>query len=149
MPIVYVPEENHVVRYVSWARLRKDENDNVIGVLGAAFRLREDEEFLSSTWAEFHKQPTREENIHAAINTIRASKLEVKPKSGFAIGLVADIKAACLARPKNHKIRVIHESEDDNKAHTALRGWPRDDEDLLNLLAEEPWAEHRLNSAVP
>ncbi|MGT2502529.1 hypothetical protein ACVOMS_20245 [Bradyrhizobium guangxiense] len=53
MPIAYLPETDHCVRYVPWARLRKDEEDNVIGILGAAFRLRDEEDYLSATWAEF------------------------------------------------------------------------------------------------
>jgi hypothetical protein len=53
MTITYLPDDHHVVRYVPWARLRKDEHENVIGVLGAAFRLRDGEQYLSATWAEF------------------------------------------------------------------------------------------------
>jgi hypothetical protein len=72
MPITYLPPEDHVVRYVPWARLRKDEEDNVIGVLGAAFRLREGEEYLSATWAEFFKKSIHCEAVESAVKAIRA-----------------------------------------------------------------------------
>jgi hypothetical protein len=54
-----------------------------------------------------------------------------------------------MADPKKHRIRIIHEAESDNPAHAALRGWPRDNDDLLNLLAEEVWCDSILNSTVP
>jgi hypothetical protein len=148
MATTYVPDNNHIVRYVPWARLRKDENDNVIGVLGAAFRLRPDEEYLSATWAEFFGGEHKE-NLDCAVHAIRASDIDVRPKSGFAIGEVAAIKERCLADRNRHKIRVIHEKEDDNPAHAALRLWPRDNDALLELLAENDWAETLLNTDVP
>ncbi len=58
------------------------------------------------------------------------------------------IKETCLADKGKHKIRIIHEPEDDNKAHTALRGWPRDNDDLLNLLADEAWSSFVLNKNI-
>jgi hypothetical protein len=149
MPITYLPDSDHCVRYVPWARLRKDEDDSVIGVLGAAFRLRDDEDYLSATWAEFHAGATHDDRVAASVRTIRASTIDVRPKSGFAVGCVSEIKAACLADQRKHKIRVIHEGESDNPAHAALRGWPRDNDDLLNVIAEDIWCDVILNAAVP
>jgi hypothetical protein len=45
-------------------------------------------------------------------------------------------------------VRIVHEPEDDNKAHAAVRRIPRDDELLLEQLASEAWAEVVLNSAI-
>jgi hypothetical protein len=146
MPITYLPPDDHVVRYVPWARLRKDEDDNIVGVLGAAFRLREDEEYLSATWAEYFAG-SHAERIVAAVKTVRASKLKVSARSGFAVGNVQRIKDACLDKGR-HKIRIIHEAEDDNQAHTALRLWPRDNEDLLNSLADDAWSAYVLNRDI-
>jgi hypothetical protein len=148
MPIKYLPDEDHVVRYVPWARLRKDEEDNVIGVLGSAFKLRDNEQYLSATWAEFFPGP-HADCIVAAIKVIRNSRMQVKPRSGFAVGNVRRVKDTCVADEKKHKIRVIHEPEADNTAHTALRGWPRDNDPLLELLAEDAWSETILNKNVP
>jgi hypothetical protein len=149
MSTVYLPEPDHCVRYVPWARLRKDEHDNVIGILGAAFRLRDDETYLSATWVEFFPGPDHRYQLEAAVRAIRASKISVRPKSGFAVGCVSEIKKACINDPKQHKLRIIHEAETDNPAHAALRGWPRDNDDLLNLLAEKVWCDPVLNVDVP
>jgi hypothetical protein len=79
---------------------------------------------------------------------IRAGRMTVTGRSGFAVGGVAAIKELCLSDPKRHRIRIIHEEADDNPAHTALRGWPRDNDDLLELLAEEAWADIVLNAVI-
>jgi hypothetical protein len=148
MSITYLDDLHHVVRYVPWARLRKDEDMNVIGVLGQAFRLRPVDDYLSATWAEFFPGD-RAVCICSAVNAIRASKIEVKTKSGFAIGNVGAIKEVCRNDPNKHRIRIIHEKEADNDAHSALRGWPKDNEPLLDLLAEDVWGEYVLNADVP
>lgn len=148
MATTYVPLEHHVVRYVPWSRLRKDEEDHVIGVLGAAFKLRGDEDYLSASWAEFFGGK-HDECVAATVKAIRASNVQVTPRSGFAVGNVGRIKDICFADREKHKIRIIHEPEDDNKAHTAIRGWPRSNDPLLELIAEEAWSETILNSQIP
>ncbi|MGH8489443.1 MAG: hypothetical protein ACREXS_11435, partial [Gammaproteobacteria bacterium] len=80
-----LPPQDHVMRYVSWNKLRKNEKDEVIGILGEAFKMRDSDKSLSTTWLEYFLG-SREEQITAAVRAVRASKLEVKPKSGFAIG---------------------------------------------------------------
>jgi hypothetical protein len=138
--------EHHIVRYVPWSKLRKDEDDNVVGVLHEAFKLRSDEEFLSATWLEYFRG-SRVAKVTAAVHAIRASKLKPRPKSGFAIGNVAAITRACAER--RHKIRIFHEPEDDNKAHASVRQFPREDIELLELLAAAAWSELVLNAEVP
>lgn len=140
-----LPLHDHVMRYVSWNKLRKNENDEVIGILGEAFKMRDSDKSLSTTWLEYFLG-SREEQITAAVRAVRASKLEVKPKSGFAIGEVGAIQADCAAL--NYKVRIFHEPEDDNEAHAAVRSLPRDDMELLERLATGAWADWILNKIV-
>lgn len=147
MPSTYLDPSHRVVRYVPWARLRKDENDNPIGVIRAAFELRPVDDYLSATWAEFFSGNDSEQ-IRYAIVAIRGSNLKPKPKSGFAVGIVDEISKCCSSHEKPARIRFVHEEEDDNAAHAALRGWPRENDDLLDLIADEVWNELILNSAV-
>lgn len=135
---------HRVLRYVPWAKLRKDENDNVIGVLGTAFKLRQNEPYLSATWIEFFQSA---DPVSESIVAVRASDIDVRPKSGFAVGVVKRIGEECIARKR--KIRFVHESRDDNPAHAALRGWPDEDGDLLERLAADAWSETILNSSIP
>jgi hypothetical protein len=141
-----LPPEHHVVRYVPWSKLRKDEDDHVLGVLGEAFKLRPSEKFLSTTWLEYFAG-SRATKIKGAVRAIRASKLKPGGKSGFTIGKVASIIAACADR--GHKIRIVHEPEDDNKAHASVRQFPRENMELLELLAAVAWSELVRNSEVP
>jgi len=62
-------------------------------------------------------------------------------------GMMREITATCAER--GHSIRIIHEPEDDNKAHAAVRRMPRDDEELVELLAAESWCELILNAKIP
>lgn len=149
MPSTKLPPEHHVVRNVPWARLRKDDADpeKVVGVLGEAFKLREiDEGILSSTWVEYFAGAPNEKT-ESAIKALRASKLKIAPKSGFVVGKVGLI--AEIAAVKGYTIRVLHEPEDDNKAHTAIRRWPNDDMEFFELLASEVWSELVLNNSIP
>ena len=144
MPSTYLKPEHRIVRYVPWAKLRKDEDDNVVGVLGVAFKLRPVEAYLSATWVEYFQSvdPTID-----AILAIRASAIDVRPKSGFAVGMVERIDNECKNRKR--KIRFVHEACEDNVAHAALRGWPEDDDELFERLAEDAWSTTILNSSIP
>lgn len=149
MPSTKLPPEHHMVRNVPWARLRKDDDDpeKVVGILGEAFKLRDaDEGILSSTWVEYFAG-VRKEKIMLAVQAMRASKLDIKSKSGFAIGNVG--KIAEFAFDQGYKIRVLHEPVGDNKAHVAIRRWPSENMEFLELLALEAWSELILNKDVP
>lgn len=148
MATKYIPPEHSLIRYVPFGRLRRDADDNVLGVLSAAFQLRENEKFLSATWLDYFAG-NRDQRISLSVNTIRNSNLGVKPKSGFAIGITNSICETCESHPGRYRLRVIHEEEPDNVAHVAVRGWPRDQDDLLVLIADDVWNEIVLNKDVP
>jgi hypothetical protein len=148
MPPTKLPPEHHIVRNASWTKLRKDENDNVIGVLGEAFKMRKADTYLSTTWLEYFSG-ARADQITAAVRAMRASNLTIPTKSGFAIGNVGKISAAASASDKAYRLRILHEPADDNKAHAAVRRFPPDDIELFELLAIEAWSEVVLNSSVP
>jgi hypothetical protein len=146
MPPTKLPPEHHIVRHASWAKLRKDENDNVIGVLGEAFRMRPVDTYLSTTSLEYFPGDRQAQTV-AAVHAMRASRLAIPKRSGFAIGQVQKIKATCTA--KRHNIRIVHEPADDNKAHVAVRRFPQDDMELFQLLAADAWSHVVLNADVP
>lgn len=144
-----IPDDNHIIRYVPWSKLRKNENDEVIGILGEAFKPRQkDSGGLSATWIEYFKDCDHETRISSAIRVLRNSKLEVKPKSGFAVGNVENIKSIC----KNYKsieVNVVYKPTSFNDAHVEVRRLPQDDTELHELLAEDAWSDLVLNSNIP
>lgn len=139
-----MPDEDHVMRYVPWGRLRRDEDDNVLGFNPDAFELRPGEESLSVDWMEFFSDPaTRERDAVWAMRKTRG----VGAKSAFAIGNVGKIKETCLVR--GAKIRIVYEPEANNPAHSAIRRLPRDDIILLAALAEDAFARMVKNADIP
>lgn len=141
-----LPPDDHVVRVVPFKKLRRDENDNVLGISHVAFELRPVDDGLSVTWLEYFAGD-RSEMLTAAVQALRASKFKPAPKAGFAIGQVGAIKATCLEY--GAKIRIIHAPTDDNKAHVEVRQLPRDSAALLEALAATSWSELVMNAAIP
>src|SRR5271155_3214568 len=116
-----LPDEDHVIRYVPWGRLRKDEDDNVLGFLPQAFQLRREEDYLSVNWAEYY-DGDRETQIRLSVWAMRDS-FDVGTKSAFAIGNVAQVKKTCQAF--GSRVRVIHEPDlPKNPGHSAIRRLP-------------------------
>ena len=142
--IINLPEDDRVMRSVSWSRLRRDEDDNVLGFLPQAFQLRDGEEALSVNWIEFFENATT--RIRDCIWAVRKTR-NVGSKSAFAIGKVGKIKETCLSR--SYKIRIVHEPKEGECSHSAIRRLPLDDFNLLSALAEDAFNERIMNSEIP
>jgi hypothetical protein len=139
-----LPDDDHVMRYVPWARLRRDEDDNIIGILPEAFQLRQDEVCLSVSWVEFYPNP--ETRVHQSVWALRNSR-KAGAKSALAVGNVGAIKATCAIR--SCKVRVLHEPKEGEPAHAGIRRLPRDDLILLAALADDVFADMIPNSLIP
>lgn len=139
-----LPDEDHVIRYVPWGRLRKAEDDNVLGFLPQAFELRPEEDYLSVNWIEYH-DGDRETRIRLSVWAIRDSfEKPLGGKSAFAIGNVAQVKRIC--QTSGSRVRIIHEPIlPNNPGHSAMRQIPRDDLNLLDALATDAFTE-RVNN---
>lgn len=137
MPSKYLSEEDRIIRYVSWTKLRRDEDDNVLGPLPQAFTLRPNEEYLSTTWCEYFSG-TEEEKLKCAVSALQNSSLQVKTSARYCVGIVKEI-ADCL-QSFGKTARFIHEPKINNQAYAAVRGWSDDDE-ILDVLASEIWSD--------
>lgn len=140
-----IPDDDHVIRHVPWARLRRDEDDNVIGFLPQAFQLRPDEQYLSVNWMEYH-DGDRDTQITSSIWGIRASfERPLGAKSAFGIASVTTIKD--ISQAAGTRVRITHEPDGDrNPGHAGIRQLPRDDLNLLEALAADAFVE-RVNNA--
>jgi len=137
------------MRYVSPARIIRDDSDKAIGIFSQAFKRRDGEDGLSATWLEYFSED-HNESIIAAVRASRANlTLPVKRDSGFAIGNVGDILSACKHHNRSSKkIRVVYMPNNCNKSHAEVKWLPHDDQ-LLDLLATEVWANLKLNKDIP
>lgn len=140
-----VPNDSHVMRYVRKRLLRRDENDNVIGILPQALELREGETYLSVTWLE-HFDPRYDQGLIQAADAI-GRQLIVKPTDGFSTTAVGDFYDIC--ERFDEKVRVLHEPENpENTGHVAIRRFPRDKFDLFGMLASDAFVDTRVASHV-
>jgi hypothetical protein len=140
-----LPDEDHVVRYVPWARLRKDEYDNVIGFLPQAFELRMNEDSLSVSWLEYFNGD-REKQLHAVVKELRNDR-NLGKKSAFGVGKIEEIKRTC--KDNNARVRIVYEPGRNIKSHSSIRNLPRNDLKLLEALAGEVFSELIRNIDVP
>ena len=143
--ITNLPDNDHVMRYVPWGKLRRDEDDKVLGFLGEAFNLRPNEDSLSVNWLEYFNGD-REAQIQASVITFRRT-ITVGTKSAFGVGNVAKIKGVC--RSRGATVRIVYEPTDDNPSHSGIRRLPRDDAILLDALAADAFVELVHNTAIP
>ncbi len=140
-----LPDEDHVMRYVPWARLRKDEDQNILGFLPQAFELKPDEKSLSVNWLEkFGGDP--ESRIQASVKTFRGT-IRVGRKSAFGIGNVGRIKEIC--RTSGINVRILHEPEPNNPSHSSIHRLPREDQALLEALAADAFVDLVRNADIP
>ncbi len=145
MPPAKVPNDSHVMRYVRKRQLRRDENDNVIGILPQALELREGEAFLSVTSLE-HFDFQYERGLIQAAEAVRR-QLIVKSNDGFSTTEVGGFCDIC--ERFDEKVRVLHEPvNDENTGHVAIRRFPRDNIKLLDLLASDAFVDTRVASYV-
>lgn len=145
MPPANVANDSHVMRYVRKRQLRRDENGNVLGILPQALELREGEAYLSVTSLE-HFDPQYERGLIQAAEAIRR-ELTVKDNDGFSTTEVGDFCDIC--ERFDEKVRVLHEPVNDgNTGHVAIRRFPRDNLELLDLLASDAFVDTRVASHV-
>lgn len=131
-------DEHHILRHVAPARLRKDAAGKVLGVFYQAFELRPGEDYLSAAWVEFFGLDDNAANVAAAITDFKKN-LKVKPTHRFVRGNVGVIREACKAH--SQRVRISHEPVPNFDSHASVRQINTDGSELLELLAEEAWAE--------
>lgn len=139
-----LPNEDHVMRHVPWARLRKDENENVIGFLGQAFELRPGEQELSVNWLEYF-DGDQDRRIRESVKLLRTTK-NIGAKSAYAIGNVEKIKRTC--GESGAQIRIVYAPGKNNPAHAEIRRLPRGDADLLEALAADAFTDLVRNALI-
>lgn len=67
------------------------------------------------------------------------ANLSMKKTGRLAIGEVGTIKSACKAFGQS--VRIVEEPEPGFPSHAAVRQFRDGDDELLQLLADEAWAE--------
>lgn len=130
-----VEDDNHVVRFVRKNHLRRDGNNQVLGVNFTAFQLREGEPYLSACCLEY-AAPQKQVALAKLKKCFVDFPFQTK-KCGFTLGNVRAVKDTCV---RKSKIRVVHEPKGWNGSYVAVRQFPTDIE-VLEELAALSWAD--------
>ena len=137
-----LPDEDEVMRHVSWARLKKDENLNVYGFLPSAF---DDPQGCSVNWLQYF-EGDRETKITRSVEMFRATR-NVRPKHAFGIAAVKKIKDVC--DEFGVSVKVVYLPEDSNKSHAEIQRIPSESFELLATLADEAFVTLVKNADIP
>lgn len=139
-----LPSTDHVARHVPWKKLRRDDDDNVLGLLPEAFELRPEEPGLSVNWLEYYSG-SRSDQLQAIAQDVRA-KRTIGPQSAFGIGNVGELKSQCkgLGVPVN----VVYWPTDGNLSHSRMQ-YINNDLELLALIADEVFTDFVQNKDIP
>lgn len=135
---------DHVIRHVRKARLRRDEDGNVIGFLAQAFELRENETSLSVNRLEYFNGDL-DVRIRLSVLFFRHN-FNIKSSCAFAIGNVGKVKE--ISQQNNATIRIVYSPTDDIPNHSDIRRFPRDDMAFLDALALDAFTQIVLNSDI-
>lgn len=141
-----VPNSDHILRYVPWKQLIKDDDERtVIGVFPQAFELRDGEEYLSVTWVEYFTAPTICDRLQVAVQTFRQT-MKAGVQSRYLMGNVGVVHGVC--ENNDSRVRILHEP-DKNPGHAAIRRLPKDDLKLMTHLATAAFTAYVNNRDVP
>ena len=121
------------MRYVPPARLRRDEDGNVLGILPEAFAHRNDENFLSVNWLE-HFKKDKASNLRECVDAQRAT-LKVGKNCVYAVAVVDKVKQVCVKKLK--PVRIVYHPTKGNAAHSALYVQHNEDLNVMSDLAHE------------
>lgn len=144
VPSKYLADDDHIMRYIAPAQVLRDSDTNeVVGFFGAALNLKPEsenypaEEYLSVTWCDYF-EGSLECKTRCSAEVIRNS-ITVRSNACFAMAQVKPVRDYMLNAKRT--LRFIHEPDEKNPAHAAVRHWPKDTPELFERMAQEVWTK--------
>lgn len=131
-------DDHHLVRHIRESEIDDQGNGRLLA-FPQAFQLREGETYLSTGWLEFFAGS--EADCLSGVATAMSNNRKVKPHHALAIGSVGEIKHACL--DFDVKVRILHEPIVTNIAYAVVRQIKTTEDQLLELLSQDAWADVR------
>jgi hypothetical protein len=134
-----LPFDHHIARYCSGTRLTEQGH-----VAPTAFHLRPGEPYLSVQWLEFLKQADRSCEIQGVVDVLGRN---------LCLGKTAKIAVLNVGQPCTHvydsagyRIKILHEPEKGNEAHSGIHDTDQDQMIIAELLAEQVSEMHAVKS---
>lgn len=132
-----IPQTDHVLRHIGPSKLRRDENRNVVGVRGDAFKAK-GAEGLSVNWLEF-VQGNEDHQLAEALTMMRTG-LNIKKSAFLAQIHVESFRA--LAHQEGYRIRIVYDPLEENRGHSEIRHLPTENDEILDILADQGIVRH-------
>jgi hypothetical protein len=139
-----LPATDFILRYIHKNRLRRDENGNVIGILGQAFELRDNEEHLSVCWLDYFNGSNQNKTYLSIV--VKNMVLKINPKDAFAIANIEQVKQ--VADKNDNQVRIVYDPNIDIPNHSEIRKYPRGVAVLYDALAREAFTQVVINSSI-
>lgn len=131
--------KHHLVRHIRESEI-DDQGDGNLLAFPQAFQLRKDETYLSNGWLEFFDGT--QNDCLAGVTTAMWRNRKVKAHHALAIGNVGAIKQAFASF--GMRVRILHEPAPDNISYATVRRVKTNEDQLLELLAQEAWNDVRI-----
>lgn len=138
-----LPDEHHVMRYMSASKRFVDENGQRLGPSAAGFKLRADDKGGLSVTEIEHFGAFDLASIRDGAVAFRESqeKKQLGKNAIFAWAKIADAKSAAYSYSK--KIRVVHDPVAGNPGHAEIRQFDDDDLDLLDYFSSGVFTKYQ------
>ena len=129
-----IPEADHISRYVPYSKLVSDGTK----VSGAAFQLRENEDYLSVNWLEYFGFNDRILEISEVRKAFVAKGYSLRRTAKFAVLAVGELKLYIEQETNGKtKLQVIHKPiQPEDPSHSGIFGVPADEPIISDLMAE-------------
>lgn len=125
----HLPSEHHTARYCLATKLTEEG-----GAAPTAFHLRPGEPYLSVQWLEYLHQSDRSSQIREVRSTL-ARNMRLGSTAKIA---VLNVGETCrfVYDASRYPIRILHEPEENNEAHSGIHDTAQDEMIIAELLAE-------------
>jgi hypothetical protein len=145
-PVAPLPNNDRIARYVGYSKLRRDKDDNAIGVLHTAFELRPGDAYLSAAHLD-HFAGADLQKLSSMKIAYDPHPLEIRQNGAFTVGQVGAIKESCegFSRP----VRIVNAPSKTLSCYVQVRQFKSDLLELLDALASDSWREFTLVKNIP
>ena len=102
--------------------------------LEGAFRLRDNEHYLSTNWLEYFSQPDRKSQIRSVVCSLRNKGRTVRSSTVLAVLNVGSVVSECKHQ-LGLDLRIATLGEPDDPSHTGIFGYVENNDEVALLLA--------------
>lgn len=136
-----LPNNDHVVRHVPFAKTRRDSNGKILGVLPTAIERRDGEDYLSVSHLQ-HFSGDADEQLKQVKSAIAAGKQtgSLGTNGLLAKANVGQLKEA-VQQKASSKIRIAYLPTKKDPSHSGVYEIPQYDAELMAELADDVFAE--------